>query len=131
MALKFWILSANKSGLFSSLNLAILACMIVFYHCQFVIVIFSPFVDGSLPVHGLVNTGERKFSLDGFNNNLSHKNDIAINILEMFNSVVEQTHSPPASKSAYGVNLLQEGEENIGQFLYLEGIELERLNLIN
>lgn len=84
--------------------------------------------DGSLPVHGLVNTGERKFSLDGFNNNLSHKNDIAINILEMFNSVVEQTHSPPASKSAYGVNLLQEGEENIGQFLYLEGIEYQMWN---
>ncbi|KAK7376394.1 hypothetical protein VNO78_34679 [Psophocarpus tetragonolobus] len=79
--------------------------------------------DGSLPVHSLVNMGERKFSLDGFSNNLSHQNDTAINILEMFSSVIEQTHSPPASKSAYGGNLLQEGEENIGQFLYLEGIE--------
>lgn len=61
-------------------------------------------------------------------NNLSHQNDTAINILEMFGSVVQQTLSPPASKSAYGVNLLQEGEENIGQFLYLEGIEYKMWN---
>ncbi|WVZ12129.1 hypothetical protein V8G54_016659 [Vigna mungo] len=61
-------------------------------------------------------------------NNLSHQNDTAINILEMFGSVAEQTHSPSASKSAYGVNLLQEGEENIGQFLYLEGIEYKMWN---
>ncbi|MCI06744.1 non-lysosomal glucosylceramidase-like, partial [Trifolium medium] len=33
-----------------------------------------------------------------------------------------------ASKSAYGVSLLQEGEENIGQFLYLEGIEYQMWN---
>ncbi|ESW25905.1 hypothetical protein PHAVU_003G075400 [Phaseolus vulgaris] len=90
--------------------------------------------DGSLPVNSLVNTGERKFSLDGLisrlenTNNLSHQNDTAINILEMFASVAEQAHSPPASKSAYGVNLLQEGEENIGQFLYLEGIEYKMWN---
>ncbi|CAJ1940443.1 unnamed protein product [Sphenostylis stenocarpa] len=90
--------------------------------------------DGSLPMTSLVNTGENKFSLDGFisrlenNNNLSHHNDTAINILEMFSSVVEQKHSRPASKSAHGVNLLQEGEENIGQFLYLEGIEYKMWN---
>ncbi|RDX85353.1 Non-lysosomal glucosylceramidase, partial [Mucuna pruriens] len=86
--------------------------------------------DGSPPVYSLVNKGERKYSLDGFisglknNNNLSHQNDTAINILEMFSSAVEQTHSSPA----YGVNLLQEGEENIGQFLYLEGIEYQMWN---
>ncbi|XP_061363547.1 uncharacterized protein LOC133307132 isoform X2 [Gastrolobium bilobum] len=90
--------------------------------------------DGSPPVHGLVNIGERKFSLDGFlsdlenNNNVSHHNDTAINILEKFSSVVEQLHTRPASKSAYGVNLLQEGEENIGQFLYLEGVEYQMWN---
>ncbi|KAL2339333.1 hypothetical protein Fmac_013779 [Flemingia macrophylla] len=90
--------------------------------------------DGSPPVHSLVKTRERKFSLDGFisgldnNNTLSYQNDTAISILEMFSSVAEQTHSPSASKSAYGVNLLQEGEENIGQFLYLEGIEYQMWN---
>ncbi|XP_020230629.1 non-lysosomal glucosylceramidase isoform X1 [Cajanus cajan] len=90
--------------------------------------------DGSPPMRSLVKTRERKFSLDGFisgldnKHNLSHQNDTAINILEMFSSVVEQTHSPPASKSASGVNLLQEGEENIGQFLYLEGVEYQMWN---
>lgn len=94
----------------------------------------SIWTDGSSPVHSLVNIGERKFSLDGFisdlenNNNISHQNDIAIDILERFTTVVEQIQTPPASKSAYGVSLLQEGEENIGQFLYLEGIEYQMWN---
>lgn len=85
-------------------------------------------------MHSLVDIGERKFSLDGLvsdlenNNNASHQNDIAINILERFTSVVEKIQTPPASKSAYGVSLLQEGEENIGQFLYLEGIEYQMWN---
>ncbi|XP_027330860.1 non-lysosomal glucosylceramidase isoform X2 [Abrus precatorius] len=90
--------------------------------------------DGSPPVHSLVGLGERKFSLDGFISNLENENHLsqqkgtAISILEMFRSVVEQIDSPPASRSAYGVNLLQEGEENIGQFLYLEGIEYQMWN---
>ncbi|KAK7292521.1 hypothetical protein RIF29_08303 [Crotalaria pallida] len=90
--------------------------------------------DGSPPVHSLVNIEERKFSLDGFIsdlediNNSSHHNDTAISILERFSKVAEQIHTPPASKSAYGVNLLQEGEENIGQFLYLEGLEYQMWN---
>ncbi|CAL0330722.1 unnamed protein product [Lupinus luteus] len=90
--------------------------------------------DGSPPVHSLVNVEERKFSLDGIIsdleniNNSSRDNDTAINILERFSKVVENIHTPPASKSAYGVNLLQEGEENIGQFLYLEGVEYQMWN---
>ncbi|WJX87960.1 glucosylceramidase [Trifolium repens] len=94
----------------------------------------SIWTDGSPPVHSLVSIGERKFSLDGFvsdlenNKNASHQNDIAINILERFTSAVEKIQTPPASKSAYGVSLLQEGEENIGQFLYLEGIEYQMWN---
>jgi non-lysosomal glucosylceramidase len=96
--------------------------------------IFFFCADGSPPVHSLVDIGERKFSLDGLvsdlenNNNASHQNDIAINILERFTSAVEKIQTPPASKSAYGVSLLQEGEENIGQFLYLEGIEYQMWN---
>lgn len=90
--------------------------------------------DGSPPVQSLVTIGGRKFSLDGFisdsenTNNISRQNDTAINILESFTSVVEQIQTSSASKSAYGVSLLQEGEENIGQFLYLEGLEYQMWN---
>ncbi|QHN97977.1 Chloride channel protein [Arachis hypogaea] len=83
--------------------------------------------DGSGPVHSSASLGERKFSLDGFiydleSPNLSPQSYTAMNILERFSSI----HTPTASKLAYGVNLLQEGEENIGQFLYLEGIDVQR-----
>ncbi|KAF7802268.1 non-lysosomal glucosylceramidase isoform X1 [Senna tora] len=92
--------------------------------------------DGSPPVHSLISIGERKFSLDGYrsdsgkNNHTSNQNDThtAINILERFGSVAEQIQTPCASNSAMGVNLLQEGEENIGQFLYLEGVEYRMWN---
>ncbi|XP_015937543.1 uncharacterized protein LOC107463282 [Arachis duranensis] len=90
---------------------------------------FTIWTDGLGPVHSSVSLGERKFSLDGFiydleSPNLLPESDTAINILERFSSI----HTPTASKSAYGVNLLQEGEENIGQFLYLEGIEYPMWN---
>ncbi|XP_057415417.1 uncharacterized protein LOC130710235 isoform X2 [Lotus japonicus] len=94
----------------------------------------SIWTDGSPPVPSLVNIGESKFSLDGFisdlenKSNISHQNDTAMNILERFSSAVGKIHTPQASKSAYGVSLLQEGEENIGQFLYLEGIEYQMWN---
>ncbi|XP_050920592.1 uncharacterized protein LOC127138238 isoform X1 [Lathyrus oleraceus] len=94
----------------------------------------SIWTDGSPPVQSLVTIGGRKFSLDGFisdsenTNNISRQNDTAINILESFTSVVEQIQTSSASKSAYGVSLLQEGEENIGQFLYLEGLEYQMWN---
>lgn len=38
-------------------------------------------------------------------------------------SVVEHIDRPTASDSAFGTYLLQDGEENVGQFLYLEGTE--------
>lgn len=50
------------------------------------------------------------------------ENNTAADILEMMASVLEKMHAPIASNSAFGTSLLQ-GEENIGQFLYLEGIE--------
>ncbi|KAK9271376.1 hypothetical protein L1049_026966 [Liquidambar formosana] len=37
-------------------------------------------------------------------------------------SLLEQIHAPVASNSAFGTNLLQNGDENFGQFLYLEGM---------
>ncbi|XP_074301780.1 uncharacterized protein LOC141633233 [Silene latifolia] len=38
-------------------------------------------------------------------------------------SVLEHVHTAVKFNSAFGPNLLQEGEENVGQFLYYEGIE--------
>ncbi|KAK4271058.1 hypothetical protein QN277_019806 [Acacia crassicarpa] len=90
--------------------------------------------DGSPPAHSLASLGYRKFSLDRNrsnswkDNHTSNQNDTAIKILERFSSVAEQIHTSPTSNSASGVNLLQDGEENIGQFLYLEGIEYQMWN---
>ncbi|CBI29681.3 uncharacterized protein LOC100248921 [Vitis vinifera] len=85
--------------------------------------------DGSPPVHSFTSIIERKFSLDRSRSDLkntvsiSHHNDTAVDILERMTSVLEQVHTPVTSNSAFGPNLLQQGEENIGQFLYLEGVE--------
>ncbi|EOX96994.1 hypothetical protein QUC31_015882 [Theobroma cacao] len=90
--------------------------------------------DGSPPVHSLVSIGGRKFSLDRSQLGLKsiidvpHQNGTAIDILGRMTSILEQIHTPIASNSAFGTNLLQEGEENIGQFLYLEGIEYHMWN---
>ncbi|XP_022762707.1 non-lysosomal glucosylceramidase-like isoform X4 [Durio zibethinus] len=90
--------------------------------------------DGLSPVHSLVSIGGRKFSLDRSQLGLTsiidvpHQSDTAIDILGRMTSILEQIHTPIASNSAFGTNLLQEGEENIGQFLYLEGIEYHMWN---
>ncbi|XAR56279.1 Glucosylceramidase [Bertholletia excelsa] len=90
--------------------------------------------DGSLPLHSLAGIGERKFSLDNYNSNInktigmSDQNDVSINILGRMASILEEIHTPIALTSAFGTNLLQKGEENIGQFLYLEGIEYPMFN---
>ncbi|PON61857.1 Beta-glucosidase GBA2-type [Parasponia andersonii] len=90
--------------------------------------------DGSPPLHNIISIGGRKFSLDrsslGLKSTLdaSDKNNTAVDILERMTSVLEQVHTLGASKSALGTRLLQEGEENIGQFLYLEGVEYHMWN---
>ncbi|XVE94216.1 hypothetical protein REPUB_Repub01dG0262700 [Reevesia pubescens] len=91
--------------------------------------------DGLSPIHSLVSIGGRKFSLDRSKLGLksiidvpNNQNDTAIDILGRMTSKLEQIHTPIASNSAFGTNLLQEGEENIGQFLYLEGIEYHMWN---
>ncbi|GLT77209.1 hypothetical protein SLA2020_488170 [Shorea laevis] len=90
--------------------------------------------DGLPPVQSLASIGGRKFSLDRSQAGLksiiesSQSNDTAVDILGRMTSVLEQIHTPIASNSAFGTNLLQEGEENIGQFLYLEGIEYPMWN---
>ncbi|KAM7470275.1 hypothetical protein LguiA_008458 [Lonicera macranthoides] len=90
--------------------------------------------DGSPPVHPLSSIGERKFSLDRANINLktvidkSLQNDTAVDVLERMASKLEEIHTPTSSNSALGTNLLQKGEQNIGQFLYFEGIEYHMCN---
>lgn len=92
------------------------------------------FEDGSPPLHSLASIGGSKFSLDRSSLGLksvidvSHKNDTATDILGRMTSTLEQLYTPVASKSAFGTNLLQNGDENIGQFLYLEGIEYHMWN---
>ncbi|GAV63282.1 DUF608 domain-containing protein/GBA2_N domain-containing protein [Cephalotus follicularis] len=90
--------------------------------------------DGSPPVHSLISIVERKFSLDRSLSDLKNiidvppQNDTSGDILGRMTSILEQIHTPIASNSAFGTNLLQEGEENIGQFLYLEGVEYPMWN---
>ncbi|EHA8589736.1 non-lysosomal glucosylceramidase [Cocos nucifera] len=85
-------------------------------------------MDGSPPIQSLASIEGRKFSLDMLNGDFENmtgiisQNNTAVNILDRMASILEKIHAPIASNSAFGTSLLQE-EENIGQFLYLEGIE--------
>ncbi|XP_028086368.1 non-lysosomal glucosylceramidase isoform X2 [Camellia sinensis] len=90
--------------------------------------------DGSPPVHSLASVGQKKFSLDmsssdvNNTNHMSHQNDTADDILGRMTSILKDIHTPVTLNSAFGTNLLQKGEENIGQFLYYEGIEYHMWN---
>ncbi|XP_076896835.1 uncharacterized protein LOC143549958 [Bidens hawaiensis] len=90
--------------------------------------------DGLPPAHNLSTITDKKFSIDRFNvnshNNVntSHQPDTAVNVLERMTSALEEIHNPTSKNSAFGTNLLQEGDENIGQFLYYEGIEYHMCN---
>ncbi|XP_024023556.1 non-lysosomal glucosylceramidase [Morus notabilis] len=90
--------------------------------------------DGSPPLHSVASIGGRKFSLDRSSLGLksiidsSDQSDTAIDILERMTSVLEQIQAPASSKSACGTSLLQKGDENIGQFLYFEGVEYQMWN---
>ncbi|XP_042010425.1 non-lysosomal glucosylceramidase [Salvia splendens] len=90
--------------------------------------------DGTPPIHSIRTVGERKFSLDrlGSNSNrivnTTEGNDTAIDILERMTSILQDVHTSASMSSALGTNLLQKGEENVGQFLYLEGIEYHMCN---
>ncbi|XP_038989507.1 non-lysosomal glucosylceramidase-like isoform X2 [Phoenix dactylifera] len=84
--------------------------------------------DGSPPIQSLASIEGRKFSLDMLNGDFENltgiisQNNTAVDILDRMASILEKIHAPIASNSAIGTSLLQ-GDENIGQFLYLEGIE--------
>ncbi|MQM01516.1 hypothetical protein Taro_034276 [Colocasia esculenta] len=90
--------------------------------------------DGSLPFQSLVSIKERKFSIAISSSSrkdpsgVSPKNDTAAAVLYKMTSTLQEVHKPVASKCAFGTSLLQEGEENIGQFLYLEGLEYRMYN---
>lgn len=90
--------------------------------------------DGCPPVQSLVTVGERRFSLDRIRSDMkssidiSYQSDTAVNILERMTSILQEIHTPVSSNFAFGPKLLQEGEENIGQFLYFEGIEYHMWN---
>lgn len=92
--------------------------------------------DGSLPVQSLTGIEKLKFSLDISSSQSSKiddifskdKNGTAINVLDKMTSTYEKINTHICSNSAYGTSLLQEGEENIGQLLYLEGIEYRMWN---
>ncbi|GAB4849167.1 hypothetical protein Ancab_003977 [Ancistrocladus abbreviatus] len=94
----------------------------------------SVWTDGSPPMHNLMAIEDQKFSLDRSKFKIekavhaSDHNDTAVNILERMTSIFEQMHKTVGANSAFGSNLLQEDEENIGQFLYFEGHEFHMWN---
>ncbi|CAL1363890.1 unnamed protein product [Linum trigynum] len=86
--------------------------------------------DGSLPLQSLTSIKDQKFSLDGSimqpkhqNHIHSPKNDTAVDILERMVTTYEQINNQTTSNAAFGTYLMSEGEENVGNFLYLEGSE--------
>ncbi|KAK4433598.1 Non-lysosomal glucosylceramidase [Sesamum alatum] len=90
--------------------------------------------DGSLPMQNISTIGEQKFSLSNHiidsdtTLGSAHQNDTSMQILERMQTVLERVNSPVTSNSAFGPCLLHNGEENVGQFLYLEGIEYHMWN---
>ncbi|XP_038999531.1 non-lysosomal glucosylceramidase-like [Hibiscus syriacus] len=90
--------------------------------------------DGLPPTRSLASLRDRKFCLgksgshlDKVINTENHKN-IAIEILERMASTLEKADIPLTSNAAFGTQLLKDGEENIGQFLYFEGSEYLMFN---
>lgn len=77
---------------------------------------------------------EKRFSLQKRHatstkaNRTTFESDTAIAILDSMSTALEQVRTSTSSPCAFGTSLLQEGEENIGQFLYLEGIEYRMWN---
>uniref|UniRef100_A0A803N477 Non-lysosomal glucosylceramidase n=1 Tax=Chenopodium quinoa TaxID=63459 RepID=A0A803N477_CHEQI len=91
--------------------------------------------DGSPPLQTTVTIKEKEFPLEKSNSdfvntttNITTQKDTAVNILEKMTLILQQRHITANSNSAFGPNLILEGEENIGQFLYYEGIEYHMWN---
>ncbi|XP_047964570.1 non-lysosomal glucosylceramidase-like [Salvia hispanica] len=86
--------------------------------------------DGSLPIQNLSCILQQRFSIGKESVEFSHKKDedMSSNILERMRAIVEDVQPPLTSNSAFGPCLLAPEEENVGQFLYLEGIEYHMWN---
>lgn len=76
------------------------------------------------PTQTSVSQGDK--SRNNTENGGNHDN-IAVEILEKMTSVLERASTSP-SNSAFGTNIIPDGEENIGQLLYLEGNEYLMFN---
>ncbi|ESQ33419.1 hypothetical protein EUTSA_v10006714mg [Eutrema salsugineum] len=79
--------------------------------------------DGLPPKQSLDSIGKRKISLSTstIDNTEPDQNNIALDILGRIDAVCSQIHAPLSS--TLGTALTQNTQENIGQFLYLEGIQ--------
>lgn len=94
----------------------------------------SIWTDGVLPPQSLMTIEKRKFSLDMSSsgnkemNGFIPTNNAASDILNSLALMSKKLESHIASNAAFGPLLLQEGEDNVGQFLYLEGVEYRMWN---
>nr|XP_043621012.1 non-lysosomal glucosylceramidase-like [Erigeron canadensis] len=81
---------------------------------------------GTIWTDGLppVSSTEGRLSTDRSNSDSQNKGQRHARMT----SLLDEIHKPTLKNSAFGTNLLQEGEENIGQFLYYEGIEYHMCN---
>ncbi|KAG6399609.1 hypothetical protein SASPL_141090 [Salvia splendens] len=86
--------------------------------------------DGSLPIQNLSRILQQRFSIGKESVEFLHKKDkdMSSNILERMRAIVEDMRPSLTSNSAFGPCLLAPEEENVGQFLYLEGIEYRMWN---
>eukprot|EP01018_Ginkgo_biloba_P010207 Gb_33022 [translate_table: standard] len=63
-------------------------------------------------------------SNEDFLQSLGHAGDAtAMKVLNKMTEILSDMHNRTALNSAFGPSLLEDGQENVGQFLYLEGIE--------
>ncbi|XP_010530106.1 PREDICTED: non-lysosomal glucosylceramidase [Tarenaya hassleriana] len=81
--------------------------------------------DGLPPKQSLSSIGIRKISLSTSSTEGSSReeNNIAMEILGRIDAVCEQIQAPLSLSAALGKSLIHNEDENIGQFLYLEGIQ--------
>ncbi|KAG0465910.1 hypothetical protein HPP92_020074 [Vanilla planifolia] len=89
--------------------------------------------DGLPSTKTIVSIEGKKFCLDTSNSNKkirtgSHVNHAGNHILSRLTTFLEGLHSPTALNAAFGPALLREGDENVGQFLYLEGSDYHMFN---
>ncbi|CAN1855262.1 Non-lysosomal glucosylceramidase [Linum perenne] len=87
--------------------------------------------DGSLPLQSLTSIRDRKFSLDtSILHATRNNNDTAVEILEKMVTTYEQMNNRTTTTSnpAFGTHLMKQGEEHVGNFLYLEGSEYLMFN---